>query len=115
MVHWGKQNIMLYALNFKKKVTHISIRLHGSSVHQILKIKLPTLSLLKKQQVFTCQTVWMIQSFVSLNWLIKFMSTVEPDENTTRKNVASNMVNILLTIIANHLIVNLAVMKTKRF
>ena len=29
MVHWGKQNIMLYELNFKKGLAHISIHFYG--------------------------------------------------------------------------------------
>ena len=42
MVHCGKQNIMLYELNFKKGVANISTNLYGFSMHQILKMKLPT-------------------------------------------------------------------------
>ena len=42
MVHWGKRNIMLYELNFKKGVVHMLIRLYGFSMHQILKMNLPT-------------------------------------------------------------------------
>ena len=43
-----KQN-MLYVLNFKKRVVHMSIHSYGFSMHQMLKIKLPTLSLLQEQ------------------------------------------------------------------
>ena len=39
---------MLYALNFKKRVAHTSIHLYGFSVHQIFKMRMPTLSLLRK-------------------------------------------------------------------
>ena len=42
MVHWGKQNIMLFVLNFKNGVAHISIHLYEFLMHQILKMKLPT-------------------------------------------------------------------------
>ena len=48
MVHWEKQNIMLYALNFSKGVAHMFIPLYGFSMRQIFKMKLPTLSLLTK-------------------------------------------------------------------
>ena len=47
MVLWRKQNIMLFVLNFKKGIAHI--HLHGYSLHQILKMKLPTYSSLRKQ------------------------------------------------------------------
>ena len=47
--HWGKKNLMLYISNFKKGAAHMSIRLYGFSMHQIFKMKLPTLSLLRKQ------------------------------------------------------------------
>ena len=49
MVHWEKQNAMLYVLNFVKRVAHMSIHLYGFSMQQIFKMKLPTLSLLRKQ------------------------------------------------------------------
>ena len=42
MVLWEKQNIMLFVLSFKKGVAHMSIHLYGFSMHQILKMKLPT-------------------------------------------------------------------------
>ena len=45
MVHWEQQNIMLYVLNFNKRVAHMLNRLYGFSMHQIFKIKLPTMSL----------------------------------------------------------------------
>ena len=48
MVHWEKQNIMLYVLNLKKGVAHMSIHLYGFSMYQILEMKLHTLSLLRK-------------------------------------------------------------------
>ena len=48
MVHWEKEN-MPHVLNFKKKVARMSIPSNGFSMHQIFKIKLPTLSLLRKQ------------------------------------------------------------------
>ena len=53
MVHWEKQNITLYVLIFKKRGTHMSIRLYGFSMHQIFKIKLPTLSSLKKNNKYS--------------------------------------------------------------
>ena len=34
----GGQNIMLYALNFKTGVAHMSIHLYGFSMHQMLKM-----------------------------------------------------------------------------
>ena len=37
MVHWEKQNIMLYALNFKKGVVHISVRVYEFSLLQIFR------------------------------------------------------------------------------
>ena len=49
MVHWEKQNIMIQVLKFKKWVAHMSIRLYGFLMHQILKMKLLILSLLRKQ------------------------------------------------------------------
>ena len=45
----GKTNIMLYVSNFKKMVAHIFVHSYGISTHQILKMKLPTLKLLRKQ------------------------------------------------------------------
>ena len=48
MVLWGKQNIMLFVLNFKKGVAHMSIHLYGFAMHQILKMKLPRESSLRK-------------------------------------------------------------------
>ena len=47
MAHWGK-NIMLYVLNFKKEQAHMSICLYGFSMHEIFKMYLPTLSILRK-------------------------------------------------------------------
>ena len=52
-----KQNIMLFLLNFKKGVAHTFIHLHGFSIHQILKKKLPTQRLLRKQQMHSCRTM----------------------------------------------------------
>ena len=49
MVHWEKQDIMLYILNFKEVVAHMSIPLYGFSMQQIFRIKLRTLHLLRKQ------------------------------------------------------------------
>ena len=49
MVHWEKQSIMLYLLNFKKGVAHMSIGVYEFSMHQIFKVKLPSVSLLRKQ------------------------------------------------------------------
>ena len=46
MVHWKKQNIVLYLLNFKKRVAHITIHSCGFEMHHKLKMKLPTYSLL---------------------------------------------------------------------
>ena len=45
------------------------------------------------------------------------MLTIEPAGNTTRKIVNSAMVNILLRrqLLQNHLILNVAMMKSKRF
>ena len=56
----------------------------------------------------------MIHSFLRL---IKFMFTLELAGNTERMNVASPMVDILLrkTLLQKHLILNLAMMKSKRF
>ena len=48
MIHWAKQNIMLYVFNFKEGVRHMYIRLYGFSVHQTFKIGMPILSLMKK-------------------------------------------------------------------
>ena len=48
MIHWAKQNIMLYALSFKEGVRHMYIRLYGFSMHQKFKIGMSTLSLMKK-------------------------------------------------------------------
>ena len=45
----GKRKIVLYVLNFKKGIAHMFIRLYGFSIDQIFKIKLPTLSLLRKE------------------------------------------------------------------
>ena len=45
----GKTKYYLYALNFKKGVAHTFIRSYGFLTDQILKLKLPTLSLLTKQ------------------------------------------------------------------
>ena len=45
----GKKNIMLYVLNFKKGVAHVTIFLYGFSMHQILKMKLPILNLFRKK------------------------------------------------------------------
>ena len=42
MVHWAKQNIMQYVLNFKKEVAHLSILLYGFSMHQIFIMQLTT-------------------------------------------------------------------------
>ena len=36
----------------------MSICLYVFSMHQIFKLKLPTLSLLKKQSILSCQTIW---------------------------------------------------------
>ena len=41
MVLWGNQNIILFVLNFKKGIAHMSIHIYGFSMHQILKTKLP--------------------------------------------------------------------------
>ena len=48
---------------------------------------------------------------------MKFMVTLELAENTARMNVNSPMVDILLRrqLLQNHLILNLAMMKSKRF
>ena len=45
----GKINIMLYVLNFKKAVAHMSICLYEFLAHQIFKMKLPTLRFLEKK------------------------------------------------------------------
>ena len=57
------------------------------------------------------------QSFLSQLRLNKFMLTLELTGSTTRMNVASPMVNILLRrqLLQNLLILNLAMMKSKRF
>ena len=60
MVGWEKQNIMLQVLNFKKGVAHISIDLYEFSVYQIFKMKQSVSALLRKQQMHSCQTTWMI-------------------------------------------------------
>ena len=56
MVHWEKQDIMLYILNFKKVAAHMPIPLYGFSMQQIFKIKLLTLSLLRKHYMQSTQT-----------------------------------------------------------
>ena len=48
MVHWLKRNIALL-LNQFQGVAHMSIRLYKFSMHQILKMKLPTMRLLRKK------------------------------------------------------------------
>ena len=55
----------------------------------------------------------MMQSFLSLLRLTKFMLTLELAGSTTRRNVAFPMVNILLRrqLLQNHLILNLALLK----
>ena len=40
---------MSFILNFKKEVAHMRMHSNGFSVHQILKMKLPTQSSLKKK------------------------------------------------------------------
>ena len=44
MVLWGNLifHIMLFVLNFKKGIAHMSIHIYGFSMHQILKTKLTT-------------------------------------------------------------------------
>ena len=49
MVHWAKQNIALYVLNFRKGLAHMSILSYEFSTHQLLEMNLPTLTLLRKQ------------------------------------------------------------------
>ena len=51
----GKINIMLYVLNFKKAVAHMSICLYEFSAHQIFRLKLPTLRFLEKKMNVTLQ------------------------------------------------------------
>ena len=42
MVHWEKkQNIMRYELHFKEGLAHMPIHIHGSSMHEIFKVKQP--------------------------------------------------------------------------
>ena len=47
-VHWAKQNITLHVLNFTKMEVPMFIHLYGFSMHQIFKMKQPTLGLLRK-------------------------------------------------------------------
>ena len=42
---------MSFILNFKKEVAHMRMHSNGFSVHQILKMKLPTQSSLKKKKI----------------------------------------------------------------
>ena len=49
MVHWEKQNVMLCVLSFKKEAAHRFTRSYGFLTHQLLKMNLPTLRLLRKQ------------------------------------------------------------------
>ena len=51
---------MLQVLNFKKGVAHISIDLYEFLVYQIFKMKQSVSALLRKQQMHSCQTTWMI-------------------------------------------------------
>ena len=65
----------------------------------------------------SCQTILMIQSFLSYSRLTKFMLTLELAGNTTRMKVDSPIVDILLRrqLLQSQLIINLAIMKSKRF
>ena len=44
-----KLNIMQRVLHFKKEVTHMFIHLYGFSIHQIFKMRMSTLSFLRKR------------------------------------------------------------------
>ena len=58
----------------------------------------------------------MIQSFFSKLRLAKFMLTLDLAGNTAKMNVASPVVDVLLRryLLQNHLLLNLAIMKSKR-
>ena len=78
-------------------------------------MKLLTLSLLRKQLMFSSQTIWKIQRFLSQLRDTKFMLIIELAGNTTIMNVAS--LNILLRgqLLRSSLIQNLVLMTAKMF
>ena len=89
MVYWAKQIIMLWVLNFMKAVAHISIYSPGCSLRQILKMKLPTLTLLRNQCMLNRLTIWAMRvSWVSKDWPSSCakQNSYEKQEVLLRKN-----------------------------
>ena len=90
---------------------------YGLSRHQILNTKLPALILLRKNINAQLPDDLSYQSFLSYLRVTKFISALEPAGNTTRKNIASCMIDTLLRrqLLQSYWIVNFEVRKTKRF
>ena len=96
MIHRRKTKYYAIRIEFQERGnahTHSFIQIFTL---QILKMKLPTLSSLRKQLMLYYQIIRMIQSFLSQLRLSKFMSTLEFSGNTIRINVAFRMVDILM-------------------
>ena len=113
MLHWGKQNIMLFILNSPKQVAHMSIHLHGFSMQQVLNMKLATWSLLRKRVARPFEKKMQLSDHLNGPELLEIvMLTLELDGNTTM-NAASPMVDILLRrhLFQTYLILNLVMMK----
>ena len=93
----------------------MSIHLYEFSLHQIYKMQQAASTLLRKQQMYSCYTIWLIQKFLIELRRTKFMLNLELAGNTTRIIVTSHIADILLRwyVFQNQLIPNLAVMKNK--
>ena len=68
MVHLEKQNIILYVLNFKKGVAHMSIRLYTFSMHQIFKMNAHLPSHLKDTDLFELVKTYQIHAHSRTRW-----------------------------------------------
>lgn len=116
MVDWAKRKYILYQyLEFQERGSthsHWFIRIFKSLNIQNEDAYIKFLT----KQMLSFQTVWMIQSYWTKLSLTTFMFILELAGNTIM-NVASPMVDTLLRkqLLQNNSIVNLAMMKSKKF
>lgn len=106
---------MLYVLNFKIGVAHISIHFYRFLMHQTLKMKLPTQSLLRKKINAQLLDHLNDPELFELLRHANCMLTLKVAENATRMNIASLMANVLLRrqILQKHLFLTFASIKSK--